>query len=214
MGRLNRGPNGPFSGKAGSVIGSSWRGIYYIKGLQKKITKARSPLQLEQQKRFSLAVKFLYQKKHVLDMGFSTINPGGATGYNMAISHFLRHSIKGTYPDYKINYPAVVFTLGNLLLPEDMKMELNGITLKLKWSTEIDNRHSFANDQLCLLIYYPKLNLFIPDIQEISRSAGETELVLNDIEIGEILQVYIYMLKDNGKKWSNSLYLGPIEVKG
>ena len=50
MGRLSRSPNGPFSGKAGSVIGSSWRGIYYIKGLQKTITKARSPLQLEQQK--------------------------------------------------------------------------------------------------------------------------------------------------------------------
>ena len=214
MGRLNRGPNGPFSGKAGSVIGSSWRGIYYIKGLQKTITKARSPLQLEQQKRFALAVKFLYQRKNVLDMGFSTINPGGATGYNMAISHFLRYSIKGSYPDYEINYPAVVFTLGNLTLPEDIKMELNGMTLKLKWSTESDNRHAFANDQLCFLIYYPKLNIFQPDIEEISRSLGETELVLNDMAIGDIPQVYIYLLKDNGKKWSNSLYLGALEVEG
>ena len=88
------------------------------------------------------------------------------------------------------------------------------MTLKLKRSTEIDNRHSFANDQLCLLIYYPKLNIFQPDIQEISRSLGETELVLNDIVKGDILQVYTYLLKDNGKKWSNSLYLQPLEVEG
>ena len=79
MGRLNRGPNGPFSGKAGSFIGSSWREIYYIKGLQKKITKARSPLQIEQQQRFALAVKFLLYVKPIVDMGFSNVNPGGAT---------------------------------------------------------------------------------------------------------------------------------------
>ena len=213
MGRLNRGPNGPFSGKAGSFIGSSWREIYYIKGLQKKITKARSPLQIEQQNRFGFAVKFLSGIKGLVDMGFSNVNPGGATGYNMAISHFLRYSIMGTYPDYKINYPAVVFTLGNLTLPEELKMELNGMTLKISWNTATDNHHSFANDQIMLLIYHPKLNNFQFVLQEISRSQGETELELHAISKGDTLQVYIYLLKKNGKKWSNSLFLGSLEVE-
>lgn len=213
MGRLKQGPNGPVSGKFGSIIGSSWRGIFYIKGLQKISHKARSPLQIEQQTRFGFAVKFLFQAKHVLDMGFSNINPAGATGYNMAISHFLRNSIKGSYPDYKINFPAVVFTLGNLALAEDLSMELNELTLKLSWNPEYDNQHSFAHDQVRVLIYYPKLNYFQPVDQEIIRSQGETKLELDKNAKDDILQVYVYLLKDNAKKWSNSSYLGSLDAR-
>lgn len=39
MGTIRQGANGSFRGKAGSVIGSSWKGIDYIKGLPKKRTK-------------------------------------------------------------------------------------------------------------------------------------------------------------------------------
>lgn len=35
MGTIRQGANGSFRGKAGSVIGSSWKGIDYIKGLPK-----------------------------------------------------------------------------------------------------------------------------------------------------------------------------------
>lgn len=85
MGRLNQGPNGSFSGKAGSLIGSSWKGIFYIKGLQKKSLKPRSPRQIEYQDRFAFAVKFLHPIKNILNMGFSKVNPKRATGYNTEI---------------------------------------------------------------------------------------------------------------------------------
>lgn len=46
MGVIRRGVNGCFKGKAGSVIGSSWKSIDYIKGLYKKRTKPASEEQL------------------------------------------------------------------------------------------------------------------------------------------------------------------------
>jgi len=36
MGSYSKGANGIFSGKVGSIIGSSWRSIDYLKGLPKK----------------------------------------------------------------------------------------------------------------------------------------------------------------------------------
>ncbi|MFB2118987.1 hypothetical protein [Parapedobacter sp. 2B3] len=45
MGIIKKGINGPFKGKAGSVVGSSWKKIDYIKGLQrKKAPSVRPPL--------------------------------------------------------------------------------------------------------------------------------------------------------------------------
>ncbi len=49
MGRIKQGANGGFSGKAGSVIGSSWKGIEYIKGRPKVSNKPATQRQLEQQ---------------------------------------------------------------------------------------------------------------------------------------------------------------------
>ncbi|WP_262249124.1 DUF6266 family protein, partial [Parapedobacter soli] len=36
MAKFINGANGTFSGKVGSVIGASWRGIHYLRGLAKK----------------------------------------------------------------------------------------------------------------------------------------------------------------------------------
>jgi len=36
MATFKNGPNGGFSGKVGSVVGSSWKGIDYIRGLPAK----------------------------------------------------------------------------------------------------------------------------------------------------------------------------------
>lgn len=65
------------------------------------------------------------------------------------------------------------------------------MTLRLNWSTETNSRQSFADDQMCIL------NLL-----------SETELELNARANDDTQQVYIYLLKENAKKCSNSLYLG------
>ena len=214
MARLNRGPNGPFSGKAGSVIGSSWRGIYYIKGLQKKITKERSPLQIEQQNKFALAVKFLMPVKSIVDMGFSRINPGGATGYNMAISHMVQHCIKGTSPDLEIDYSSVIFcTKGRLSTPEQICMELNDMKLKLTWSIDNDI-YSYIDDKVRFLIYQPGLNQYDTNPEGIIRGNGEVEIGL-DPDCGDTVHVYMYMVSDRytKRKWSNSVYVGALKIR-
>ncbi len=213
MGRLNRGPNGPFSGKAGSIVGSSWRGIYYIKGLQKKITKPRSQAQIDQQNKFALAVKFLKPVQPVLDMGFSLINPGGATGYNMAISHLLQNCIKGNPPDFEIDYSSIVFcTKGKLSAPETVSMELNGMSLKLSWNTE-SNKYSSAGDKVEVLIHRPGLNSYQVEGEGINRGHGEMEFELSSGYGGDRVYVYMYMLSYDRKKWSNSVYVGEVKFR-
>ncbi len=215
MARLNRGPNGPVSGKFGSVIGSSWREIYYIKGLQKEIKKARSPLQIAQQNKFAFAVKFLNQVKPLLDMGFSRINPGGATGYNMAISHTVQNCIMGEDPDFAIDYPAVVFcTKGKLMLPENIKMELTGRDLKVSWDSMKSTKYSSPGDLVELLIYCPHTKTFQSGTDGIMRNKCELTMGLAKEFEGATMHVYMYLMTASAfekREWSNSIYLGEMK---
>jgi hypothetical protein len=217
MARLNRGPNGPASGKFGSVIGSSWRGIYYIKGLQKKTKKARSPLQIAQQNKFAFAVKFLSQIKSLLDIGFSRINPGGATGYNMAISHTVQNCIKGNDPDFEIDYPSVVFcTKGKLTLPVNIKMDLDGMDLKVTWENVKVNQYSSLGDAVELLIFDPQSTIFQASTDGIIRNAGELKININKHFQSDILHVYMYLIRGSvfeKKEWSDSVYLGELKLE-
>ena len=59
MGIIKQGVLGGFSGKVGTVIGSSWKGKAVMRGLT--IAKSGKPTasQLQQQAKFSLMIKFL-----------------------------------------------------------------------------------------------------------------------------------------------------------
>ncbi|MES2875640.1 MAG: DUF6266 family protein [Bacteroidota bacterium] len=215
MARLNRGPNGPPSGKFGSVIGSSWRGIYYIKGLQKKINKARSPLQIAQQNKFAFVVKFLGPIKNLLDMGFSLINPGGATGYNMAISYTIQNCVKGTDPDFVLDYPNVVLcTKGKLTAPEITSVELDELTLKVTWNTD-SNIYSSSADSVKTLIYHPKTGEYSSISANFIRGDGELTFKFRDRHVGNVVHIYMYFVSFGFEttKWSNSVYAGTLEIK-
>lgn len=216
MARLNRGPNGPPSGKFGSVIGSSWRGIYYIKGLQKEIKKPRSPLQIAQQKKFAVAVRFLVPVKPLLDIGFSRINPGGATGYNMAISYTVQNCIKGIDPDFSIDYPAAVFcTKGRLMLPENITMQFNEMHLNVTWNSK-ESKPSLPDDLVEILIYQPGATYFQTAAQGIKRSDGELTVKLDEHFEGNTVYVYMYLMTSSPfhkKEWSDSVYLGEVKFR-
>lgn len=103
MATLLNGINGSFSGKVGDLVGSSWRGIHYVKRVPKISTKPKTEKQLAQQARFALAVRFANPVKDILNIGFRQRHKP-ATGYNLGIKHILENAIRGDYPNYSIDY--------------------------------------------------------------------------------------------------------------
>lgn len=71
MGTIRKGANGGFSGKAGSVIGASWKSIDYIRGLSKKSNKPATEEQLIQQARFYTIAKFIMPIAPFVQVGYS-----------------------------------------------------------------------------------------------------------------------------------------------
>src|SRR5688572_9457477 len=112
MGKFSNGIFGNFYGKIGNVVGSSWRGIDYLRSLP-KLNKNRQPSekQLEQQARFALMTGFLNPLRDVLDIGYQNY-ASGVTAYNSALSANITNAISGIYPALTPDYSLVQLSRG------------------------------------------------------------------------------------------------------
>ncbi|MGK6352210.1 DUF6266 family protein [Parapedobacter sp. DT-150] len=97
MGVIRRGANGGFKGKAGSVVGSSWKSIDYIKGLYKKRTKPATEEQLMQQTKFTLLMRFLLPLKVFVRVGYGQRKTDTHTPMNVAFQDNNMHGPKVFY---------------------------------------------------------------------------------------------------------------------
>jgi hypothetical protein len=93
-------------------------------------------------------------------------------------------------------------------------MDLDGMNLKLKWSTEY-KIYSSPTDKVELLIYQPGAGEYQIAPDGISRSDGELEIGLDSEYKGDTVHVYMYLVSYawNKKKWSNSVYLGAVKFR-
>lgn len=118
MARIDEGILGPFSGKVGEVIGSSWHGIPYIKSRPAVFHDAKSPAQLAQRMRMQVAHQFVKSIKNVITIGYRYV-AGEQIPYNKAVSYIVKNAIVGEYPDMGIAPNMVMVSQGNLMGAEE-----------------------------------------------------------------------------------------------
>ena len=208
MGTIRKGALGGFSGKAGSIIGSSWRDISYIKGLPKLSNKPKSEKQLEQQARFSMALRFLLPVKDFLNIGFNDLKQGRSTGFNVAIKTLLAKAIIGIYPALEIDYPFAEFARGPLSSPDSVTVTPQAAKLVLNWATDVVFTSGNTDDELIVLVHEPSSNNYVAGPPNAVRSGGMVEVVMPSDWIGMTVHIYVYFISKKGDRVSNSKYAG------
>lgn len=113
MATYKKGILGVFSGKVGTVVGSSWKGISYMKSLPKASSKAPTALQIDQRLKFALISSFLKPIKSITNIGYGSVT-GNVTPANAVASYHLNNAIVGSSPNFQIDYPMVMFSRGEL----------------------------------------------------------------------------------------------------
>jgi len=122
MAEFRHGVNGAFSGKVGSVIGSNWRDIDYMRGLPKKSSKEPTAKQLGVRARFTLVSQFLLLIKDAVDRGYSKQYSGKATAFNLAV-RANQEALIGTDLDPQLDYAKIIISKG-LTLPKPFGCKL------------------------------------------------------------------------------------------
>ena len=213
MGRIIKGANGGFSGKAGSVVGSSWNGIDYIKGLPRISHKPASQKQLEQRARFSAVNGFLGPLGETLKIGWKDQTNGKNTSVNMAVQYALANSLTGTYPHIEVDPSLVLISKGNLgnLTELAVQSEEEG-TLNLTWDYIPGDESREMDDAVTVVVYNPTQEMFISYRAVALRNEKSVSLNLPASFSTQEIHVYVFAVRRDDTKRSKSQHIGPVTV--
>jgi len=201
---------GPFTGTVGSVVGTYWRGVPVIRSKSVRKRKGQSALQEQQRAKFKLMSVFLKPLKGLLNQTFKQ-SAVGITCTNKAFSTN-KNAITGTYPALTIDYPSIVLSKGRLPWGEPPKITSpESGKLLLTWNTGDGLDPDLTSGKAFIAGYQEEFNRWITGQFDIG--GGVTSCMLSTEPFaGKAVQTYIGFISRNGKKTSESRYMGVVHV--
>ena len=211
MGIINKGILGGFSGTVGTVIGSTWKGITYMKSQPAKRSTPPTPAQLDQQAKFAIAMKYVQSMSGLVMVSFRNYAVK-MTGVNNAFSYTLKNAITGSYPNYTVDYSMTLVSRGDLpnATTPTATASANHI-ITFGWTNNTGIGKAKATDKSILAVYCADFNQTLYTTGSALRSAG-TDTLDATLFAGKQVETYIGFISDDGKDIANSVYTGQLVV--
>ncbi|ACU04218.1 DUF6266 family protein [Pedobacter heparinus] len=212
MGKYKKGILGPFRGKVGTTVGSSWNGIFYLKSLPDFGDYVPSTAQLNVQAKMAFVTGFLKPLKPLLNIGYKLFNKG-ITPMNAATSYHLKNAVTGTSAlNYAIDYTKVMISEGNLPVADDPEVNVTVANqLNFSWVDDSDPESTNDTDMLTVLAINPTKGNYTKKVNAVPRSAQAYVLPVPGYS-GDEVQVYLFFVSADGKQVSDSVYVGEFIV--
>ena len=207
MGKIRKGVLGGFSGKVGTVIGSSWNGISYMRSLPQHFNDAKTPRQLQQRAKFNKAMEFLTPIKDYIRVGYKTYAVK-KSAFNAAVSYVVKNAVGGSYPDIEINYPRALVSRGDLTPPKDVAATVSKHCVTITWTDNSAEGSADASDLSMPLAYNVSKGQTVFEIAATTRSSQSVVLPLLSNWLGDTIQLYLGFISEDGTEVANSVYLG------
>ena len=218
MAKMKNGLLGPISGKVGSVVGSSWRGIEYIKSKPKR---KKPPTEGELANRFVFAYTQLWLQpiKDFLKVGFRD-DDNTVYGVNAAKSYLYKNALTKDGFNSTIHPHLMKVSMGTLPLSGDIKVEKTSASeLTFTWDEgKVTDGH--PDDQIMLLAYniQDKDKVIIGDVfgtvaGQFRKSGMEKLRVESNPQTPDLdYHVYAAFSAMDRSRQSDSIYLGTVII--
>lgn len=207
MGILKNGPNGGYSGKAGSFIGYKLNGQDIIRGIPRKRKKKPGKLEQANRDKFAQMQAWLKPLLDFLRVGFKGYAPT-FQGFVAAKSYNSKHAfVQKEDGSWHIDPALALVSFGTIALPKTMSMERQDDKIVITWSTE---GHYQGIDQAMVLAYIPEAQKEEYDLAAAKRHTGTASLPMPHGSEGHEVHVYIAFVAYDHSAQSNSYYLGTI----
>ena len=211
MGTIQKGILGGFSGKVGTVIGGTWKGIDYMRSKSSRTNFTASPKQLEQQLKFALIMRLVQPMAGLLEISFRDFAVK-MTGVNNAFSYNYQNAISGVYPSFTIDYTHVLVSRGQL--PNAVGPTVTsgaGSLLTFSWADNSGVNTAKADDQAILVAYCPSLRQVIYTTAGGMRSALTGTLNATAFS-GLPVETFIGFISADGIEVASSYFTGEVTV--
>jgi hypothetical protein len=210
MARYSHGIEGPFKGKIGPVIGSSWQHKAYMKSLPNtKRHPTPSDKQKLQQDKFKQIGSLMSTMQSVVLLGFKG-DKKNQSAYNNAMSYAIKNAIDTTTTPYSIQYDKLLVTRGKCPDADDMTAAPGKPgEIVFTWTDNTGIAGARADDKAVLIAYSPLRNRMTFTSKTATRSAGTATLKV-DLYAGQTLETYMSFLRGDGTEVSTSIYTGQV----
>ena len=212
MGTIKQGILGGFSGKVGTVIGGTWKGISYMRGIAPGTSDAQTDAQLAQRAKFKAAMAFCQPISQFLKIGWKNLAVK-MTAMNAAFQYTIKNAIQGTYPNFTIDYPNALVAKGNLppALNQVAASTVAG-TVLFTWDDNSDEIGASPYDKNLLVVYNPEKNQAVTFSDLGERADGTQSVTVPNSFSGDLVHCYIAFETLDGFEQSNSKYAGAVTV--
>lgn len=213
MGKIKQGILGGFSGKVGSVIGGSWKGISFMRGIAASVANPQSVPQLTQRQKFAVIMGFLQPLSEFLKIGFKNYAVQ-MTAMNAAMSYNLENALQGAYPNFTVDYASALVARGNLA-PSLNAAAAAGVagTVVFTWEDNSGEIGASTLDNTLLVIYNPVKHQAVTVNKLAERADGTQTVTVPDSFSGDTVQCYLaFISAGGGFEISNSAFAGAVTV--
>jgi len=218
MAKMKNGLHGPISGKIGSIVGSSWRGIEYIKSKPKR-TKPPTYGELGNRFIFAYTQLWLQPIKDFLKVGFRDDNHT-VYGVNAAKSYLYKNALTKDGFNSIIHPHLMKVSVGSLPLSNNIKVKKTSPhELTFTWDGgKVPDGH--PNDQIMLLVYnvQDKDKVITGDVfgtvaGQFRKDGMEKIRVEPDPQMPDLdYHVYAAFSAMDRSRQSDSIYLGTVTI--
>lgn len=214
MGSLKKGILSGIKGKVGTVVGSTWRGVDYIRSAGGKRRKGPGTEEQEiQRAKFKLVAAFCSVLAEVLEFGYSD-SAQNMTGRNSAVGYILDTAVIGQHPNWQLDYPNILVTAGtrppNALTPA---AACNApAKIDFTWGDNSGISKAKDTDVAVIVAYCEELEHCDFKITEIKRSAQAVTLNLHPALSGKKVHTWLSFATADKKRVSKSAYTGELLV--
>jgi len=212
MGTIKKGILGGFSGKVGTVVGSSWKGIAYMRSIPQKVRNPRTLAQRSQRTKFALALSLLQPMTGFLRIGWKLF-AHRQSPINAAMSYTIANAISGEYPDYEIDPGKVLVSRGALTPVTDTFVSAAGDReVNLQWDDNSGKGTAKATDKALIAIVNLSKAAAITDAEGALRPDSTKTITVPAEWTGDEAHVYMGFISEDGKEIANSVYLGAVTI--
>ena len=213
MGTIKQGILGGFSGKVGTVIGSSWKGISYMRGQAQHVKNPRSSGQMDQRSKFNLVLNFLQPNVPYIRIGYKS-QAAKQTEFNAAMSYLLKNAVTGSYPNYALDFTEVMVSKGGLTQVTGAAVNWTAAQSKLtfNWTDNSGVGNALATDKAMPFVYNKDKNETIYNTAGATRTTHTMDVTVPNNWSGDKVEVYLGMVSEDGALVADSLYLGEVTL--
>lgn len=209
MGILRSGVFGGFSNKVGASVGRRVNGQNIVTGLHHPSNKPFTADQHRQNYKFSLLNGFLSQLSPLIAIGFRNFTKKN-TAYNAAFKFNFKTAFILVAEMYKINYPGIVYSRGNVCKPCCLQVSSAAGFVNFTWAAETQTQFSRIIDRATFVIYNVNKNVFLAQRNAAQRQDLGYQFELPPDFAGDELHCYMNFNSENGKLTGESVYGGMV----